>query len=52
LKAKITKIEEDRKAKLHTLPEILTQKSTNPGVQALREAIKIAWLDEVDADLR
>lgn len=27
------------------MPELLNQKSPNAGVQALREAIKLAWLD-------
>ena len=51
-KAQLAKREEARKAKLSVLPEILSQKSTNPGVQALREAIKIAWLDDRAGDLR
>jgi len=51
-KIKLQKIEESRKSKLSVLPEILSQKSTNPGVQALRDAIKIAWLDDKAYDLR
>ena len=51
-KAQLAKREEARKSKLEVLPEILSQKSTNPGVQALREAIKLAWLDDRAGDLR
>ena len=39
------KREAQRKSKLAELPEILTQKSTNAGVQAIRDAIRLAWLD-------
>jgi len=43
-KSKLREIK--RHTRMETMPEILNEKSTNTGVQALRDAIRLAWVDQ------